>query len=109
MSTRTMAIAVAAAVQAACTTDDPARSNLNGQRHEQVVETRGDTTVVRTLSGSVWGAEANLVAEFAIGELDGPDEYLFGSIGSFAVDDAMSTCWTHRLSMSRSLTRSAPT
>lgn len=87
MSTRTMAIAVAAAVQAACTTDEPARSNLNGQRHEQVVETRGDTTVVRTLSGSVWGAEANLVAEFAIGELDGPDEYLFGSIGSFAVDD----------------------
>ena len=87
MSTRTTAIAVVAAVLAACTTDEPARSNLSGQRHEQVVETRGDTTTVRTLSGSVWGAEANLVAEFAIGELDGPEEYLFGSIGSFAVDD----------------------
>ncbi len=87
MSTRTTATLLATAVLAACTTDDPARSNLSGQRHEQVVETRGDTTVVRTLSGSVWGAEATLVAEFAIGELDGPEEYLFGSIGSFAVDD----------------------
>ncbi|MCY3808166.1 MAG: 6-bladed beta-propeller [Gemmatimonadetes bacterium] len=52
-----------------------------------VVETIGDTTVVRTLSGSVWGAEATLVAEVSIGELDGPEELLFGSIWSIAVDD----------------------
>ena len=52
-----------------------------------VVETVGDTTVVRTLSGSVWGAEATLVPEVSVGELDGPEEYLFGSIWSIAVDD----------------------
>ena len=81
MSTRITAIAFAASALAACSADDTASSS------QQVVEIRGDTTVVRTLSGSVWGAEATLVPEVAIGELDGPDEYLFGRIGSFAVDD----------------------
>ena len=51
------------------------------------VETIGDTTIVRTLTGSVWGAEATLVPEVSIGELDGPEEYLFGRIGSLAVDN----------------------
>ena len=41
------------------------------------VETIGDTTIVRTLSGSVWNTEATLVPEVSIGELDGPEEYLF--------------------------------
>lgn len=54
---------------------------------QTVVETIGDTTVVRTLSGSVWDGEATLVPEVSIGELDGPDEYLLGSIWSIAVDD----------------------
>ena len=35
----------------------------------------------------MWGAEARLVPEVSIGELDGPEEYLFGRIGSLAVDD----------------------
>ena len=54
-----------------------------------VVETRtiDDTTVVRTVSGSVWGGDATLVPEISIGELDGPEEYLFGSVRSIAVDD----------------------
>ena len=51
------------------------------------IDTIGDTTIVRTLSGSVWAAEARLVPEVSIGELDGPDEYLFGRIGSLAVDN----------------------
>ena len=51
-----------------------------------VVETIGDTTVVRTLSGGAWGAEATLVRESSIGDLDGPEEYLFGSVWSIAVD-----------------------
>lgn len=51
------------------------------------VETIGDTTIVRTLSGSVWGAEAMLVPEVSIGELEGPNEYLFGRIWSLAADD----------------------
>ncbi|MCE2531268.1 MAG: 6-bladed beta-propeller [Acidimicrobiia bacterium] len=51
-----------------------------------VTDRIGDTTVVRTLSGSVWGGDATLVPEMSIGEVDGPDEYLFGRIGSIAVD-----------------------
>ena len=54
---------------------------------EVVVETIGDTTVVRTVSGSVWGAEATLVPEISVGEVDGAEEYLFGSISSIAVND----------------------
>ncbi|WP_419165157.1 6-bladed beta-propeller [Candidatus Palauibacter sp.] len=50
-------------------------------------EIRGDTTVVRTLSGSAWGADATLVPELSIGEMEGPDELLFGRIASIAVDD----------------------
>ena len=50
-------------------------------------ETIGDTTVVRTVSGSVWGGDATLVPEVSIGELDGPEEYLFGSVSAIAVDD----------------------
>jgi len=68
---------------AACEADnDPSAAGP-----DVVVETIGDTTVVRTLSGSVWGAEATLVPEVSIGELDGPEEYLFGWIFAIAVDD----------------------
>ncbi|MXW16862.1 MAG: 6-bladed beta-propeller [Gemmatimonadetes bacterium] len=52
-----------------------------------VTETIGDTTVVRTMSGSVWGAEATLVPEILVGEVGGAEEYLFGSISSIAVND----------------------
>lgn len=52
-----------------------------------VTDTIGDTIVVRTLSGSVWDGDAALVPELSIGEMDGPDEYLFGRVGSIAVDD----------------------
>ncbi len=56
---------------------------------ETVVETEtiGDTTVVRTVSGSVWGGDATLVPEVSIGELVGAEEYLFGSVSAIAVDD----------------------
>ena len=63
---------------AACGTD----SSPPAAGPDTVVETIGDTTVVRTLSGSVWGAEATLVPEITIGRLDGPEEYIFGSIWS---------------------------
>ncbi len=54
---------------------------------EVVVDTIGDTSVVRTVSGSVWGAEATLVPEISVGEVDGAEEYLFGRISSIAVND----------------------
>ena len=50
-------------------------------------ETIGDTTVVRTVGGSVWREDATLVPEVSIGELEGPEEYLIGSVRSIAVDD----------------------
>ena len=76
-------LATTAIVLAACATDaDPPPGGP-----ETIVETMGDTTVVRTLSGSVWGAEATLVPEITIGRVEGAEEYLFGSIWSIAVDD----------------------
>ena len=36
-----------------------------------VVDTVGDTVVVRTLAGSVWGEARHLAPETSIGELDG--------------------------------------
>lgn len=59
----------------------------SGSTSDVVIDTIGDTVVVRTVSGSVWKGGATLVPEMSIGELDGPDEYLFGSISSIAVDD----------------------
>ena len=83
MLARILAFAVPVAALAACGTD----TGSSAAGPEVVVDTIGDTTVVRTMSGSVWGAEATLVPEVSIGELDGPEEYLFGSIWSIAVDD----------------------
>ena len=87
MLIRTLAIAIAAAALAACGTDTDSSSAGLAEAHEQAVETIGDTTVVRTLSGSVWGTEATLVPEVSAGDLDGPEEYVFGTVGSMAVDD----------------------
>ena len=75
--------AATACTLAACETE----TESSVSEPEVIVETMGDTTVVRTLSGSVWGAEATLVPEVSIGELDGPEEYLFGRVSSIAVDD----------------------
>lgn len=58
-----------------------------GSTADVVIDTIGDTVAVRTVSGSVWQGSATLVPETSIGELDGPDEYLFGNISSIAVDD----------------------
>jgi hypothetical protein len=51
-------------------------------------ETRGDTTVVRTLAGSVWGDTMVLVPEVAIGEAEGDDPYLFGQPTAMVLDPA---------------------
>ena len=49
------------------------------------VDTLGDTIVVRTVSGSVWGDTAALVPEVSIGMFDGPEEYIFGDVVSLAM------------------------
>lgn len=76
-------LAMATLILAACATD----SDAPADGPSTVTETIGDTTVVRTLSGSVWEGEATLVPEVSIGELEGDEEYLFGRIHSIAVDD----------------------
>lgn len=81
--TKTTAFGLAATLLAASGPEADSPVNLPAM----VVEARGDTTIVRTLSGSVWEAEATLVPERSIGEVDGPDEYLFGRVRSIAVDD----------------------
>lgn len=47
---------------------------------EVVRDTVGDTVVVRTVAGSVWGTEAELVPEVTIGVLDGDEAYMLGQI-----------------------------
>ncbi|TVP55872.1 MAG: 6-bladed beta-propeller, partial [Gemmatimonadales bacterium] len=49
-------------------------------------EQRGDTTIVRTFSGSVWGDTMTLVPELVIGELDGEAPYVFGLVTAIDVD-----------------------
>ena len=49
-------------------------------------DTIGDTVVVRTVSGSVWGAPATMREEVAIGVLEGQEELMFASIQAMAVD-----------------------
>ncbi|HSG82627.1 MAG TPA: 6-bladed beta-propeller, partial [Gemmatimonadota bacterium] len=51
-------------------------------------DTIGDTVVVRTISGSVWGEPLEMVEELSIGVLDGPEELMFGMILAMAVDAA---------------------
>jgi len=49
-------------------------------------EQRGDTLIVRTTSGSVWGDTMSLVPEVAIGELEGSSVAAFGQISGLDVD-----------------------
>lgn len=51
-------------------------------------DTIGDTVVVRTVAGSVWGVPRRLVPESSIGEMEGADEYMLGNVGALAVDSA---------------------
>ena len=80
MVPRTLTLTFAAAALAACSTENPPPS-------PQTVEVIGDTTIVRSHGPGAWGAAATLVPEVSIGELEGPDEYLFGTVGSIAASD----------------------
>lgn len=80
MLPRSLTLILAAAALSACNTD-------NGSPSTDTIETVGDTTVVHSRSVGVWGSGATLVPEVSVGELEGPDEYLFGNVASIAVDD----------------------
>lgn len=77
----TLASAICVFVLAGCSgRDDAAGTSARVER-----ETIGDTTVVRTVTGSAWGDTARLVEELRIGTLEGREELTFGRIGDIAV------------------------
>jgi hypothetical protein len=49
-------------------------------------EVIGNTTVVRTLSGSVWGTPREAVVDLSIGSAEGPEETMFGYVNQIAPD-----------------------
>lgn len=49
------------------------------------VDTVGDTVVVHTMAGSVWGDTATLEPRAVIGVAEGAEEYLIGRVGALAV------------------------
>ncbi|UCF20538.1 MAG: 6-bladed beta-propeller [Gemmatimonadota bacterium] len=50
-------------------------------------DTVGDTVIVHTISGSMWGQPREMEAVLSIGVLDGAEELMFGSLQQIAVDD----------------------
>lgn len=51
-------------------------------------DTVGDTVVVRTVTGSLWGKPRGVREVLRIGVLDGPKELMLGSVDQIAVDAA---------------------
>jgi hypothetical protein len=49
-------------------------------------DTLGDTIVARVQGAPLWGDPVALVEEVRIGELEGPEEYTFGTVVSMTVD-----------------------
>lgn len=81
----TLAGTATVTILVACGSSDGAGEAIRGLVSER--ETRGDTLIVRNLSGSVWGDTLDLVPEMSIGELDGAEEYLLGQVSGLAVGE----------------------
>lgn len=80
-----LAFAAVLALCGACGSADDPGDEVGGEWRSGT-EVFGDTVVVRTLSGSVWGDTMQLVPDLAIGEMDGPAPFLFGRISGLDVD-----------------------
>jgi len=74
-------LAAVVLVLSACSGSDGPRSAAWQAEYDTI----GDTVVVRTVAGSLWGDTAELVADVTIGEFEGRDEYMFGQVRSLAV------------------------
>lgn len=68
---------------AACSTGDAASSRSNALRIER--DTLGDTVVVRTVNGSVWGGPRQLVERMSIGAAFGAEHEMLGDVRAIAV------------------------
>ncbi len=79
-SSRSVAAVLCALAAAACGGEPGATPAVEVAR-----DTIGDTIVVRTLAGSAWGDTARLTPDLVIGQFEGPDEYVFGSVRALAV------------------------
>lgn len=78
---RSLPASIGLVTLAACGAGD----RSSGTAWRAVTDTIGDTIVVRTVAGSVWGEPAELVEEMRIGVFEGEDVYMFGSVRGFAV------------------------
>jgi len=78
-----IAVVMGAIACAACGSE--ARPGRIGTRWTAAVDTVGDTVVVQTLTGSVWGDTADLVPKVSIGTVEGADEYVIGDPRAIAV------------------------
>ncbi len=65
---------------AGCAGERPATGGWHAER-----DTVGDTIVVRTVSGSVWGAPRTLVERASVGKAEGDEEDLLGGFRAIAV------------------------
>lgn len=77
-----MASLLPALLGVACSSEGP---GAGAGGWEVAYDTIGDTIVVSTLAGSVWGDTAELVPEVTIGVFDGAEEYIFGDLVSVAM------------------------
>lgn len=76
-------LAAAALLTTACTGSD-----ANERSATVEYDTIGDTIIARAQETPAWGDSVRLVEEVRIGELDGADEYTFGSVVSMTVDSS---------------------
>jgi hypothetical protein len=77
------AVAAASAVLCACSGGD-----VRARGATVEYDTVGDTIIARAQGPALWGDEVTVQEEVRIGELEGADEYTFGSVVSVTVDDA---------------------
>jgi hypothetical protein len=77
----TQLLILASLVTAACSSADATARTATIE-----FDTIGDTIVARVQGAPLWGESVTLVEEVRIGELEGPEEYTFGTVVSMAVD-----------------------
>ncbi|NOT06973.1 MAG: hypothetical protein HOP28_02085 [Gemmatimonadales bacterium] len=81
MPGRVPSLIVILALAGACRSAERAGSTVQVER-----DTIGDTSVVSTISGSIWGTEGRLEEELRIGLAEGAEEYVFGDVVELVPD-----------------------
>ncbi len=79
LSARVLTLLLLATVTIACGGGEAA-DTTPVSNWEHTTSTEGNVTTVNNTAGSKWGADARLVEELSIGQMEGADEYAFGMI-----------------------------